>query len=423
MRHLLCYGGQFCIDILEESTIKIPISGAIYWTPAKIEALHDMYRVRRKEIEFENGAFDRLLLDELARFRANNRPQVCDTEIYPSEYTSETIKARNVRRSTDYSSIKSERPDTESRARTLLPTAVANASVRSLGTLIDHEADIDRRNWEETDKPEPITIEAVSSIISMPTATEGCASRVGMSMTSTMFPSQQQQIRIKSFWYQHRRLLTDTPSPMLSWKQSIYAEEHLSKSTPIDYQEQTSSALSFHVASKLWTSDGLGYIRGDDMVPSPSRTDVVGYSSDMPATEVQQHTSPLRPLAPRASGFAGSSSGLAGLDSHWHAPITVPSGTGGQQYDTAHYPSWDNAPATANTSFSSGFTNTSGTCFSNAGSQGFYDQAQDEAIQNQYTPCLTPGFGKFTIYPTYLTIVSDAMSGCPIVYSQGSLLL
>ena len=159
----------------------------------------------------------------------------------------------------------------------------------------------------------PIIIERVPSIISMPTATEGCTSRVEMSMPSTMFPAQQQQTQIKSFQYQHRRLLTDIPSPMLSLKQSNYAEENLSKSTPIDYQEQTSSALSFHVASKLWTSDGLGYIREDDMVPSPSRTDVVGYLFDLPTTEVQQHTSPL---APRASRLAGSSSGLAGLDSY-----------------------------------------------------------------------------------------------------------
>lgn len=32
------------------------------------------------------------------------------------------------------------------------------------------------------------------------------------------------------------------------------------------YQEKTSNALSFHVVSELWTSDELGYIRGDDMV-------------------------------------------------------------------------------------------------------------------------------------------------------------
>ena len=96
---------------------------------------------------------------------------------------------------------------------------------------------------------------------------------------------------------------------------------------------------------------------------------------------------------------------------------------GGQQYDAAHYPSRDNAPATANTSFSSNFTHTSATCFNNAGSQDFYNQIQGEAIQNQYTPCLSPGFGDFTINPTYLQKVSDAMSGSPIVYVQGSLLL
>ena len=108
----------------------------------------------------------------------------------------------------------------------------------------------------------------------MPRATEGCASRVRMSMPSTMFPAQQQQTRIKSFRYQHRRLLTETLSPILSWKQSIHAEEYFSNSTPTDYREQTSSALSFHAASKLWTSDELGYIREDIIVSSPSRTDL-----------------------------------------------------------------------------------------------------------------------------------------------------
>ena len=383
-----------------------------------------VYTVRRKEIEFENGAFTRSLLEGLAKLHANNKSQVCDIETYPSEYTSEAIKARNLPRSTNCSSIKSERPNRESSARTLLPAVVTNASVRPSGTLIDHKPDIDRTDWEEIDKPEPNTDEGISSITSMPKATEGCASRVRMSMPSTIFPAQQQQTRIKSFRYQHRRLLTDTPSPILSWKQSIHAEEHLSNSTSIDHQEQTSSALSFHAASKLWTSDELGYIREDNMVSSPSRTDLGGYPSDMPDTEVQEHTSLLRPLAFRASGFVGSSSRVAGLDSYWHTPITtVPSGMGGQQYDAAHYPSWDHAPATANTSFRSDFTDTPGTRFSNTGSQDSNNETQDEAIQNQYTPCLNPGLGSFTIDPTYPKIVSDAMSGSSIVYSQGSLML
>ncbi len=314
LRHLLCYGGPFCIEKLEESTKKISVSGASHWTLAKVEALGDIYRVRRKEIEFENGAFSRSLPDWLARLHANNGPQDCDTEIYPSEYISERVKARNVLRSTNYPTIKSERPHRNSRARTSLPIAVANVSIGPSGPLIDHEADIDRTDWEEKDKPEPITVEGVSSSISMPTATEGRASQAEMSMPSTIFPAQQQQTRFKSFRYQHRLLLSDTLSPMLSWKHSIYAEGPLSTSEPIDYQEQRSSALSFHVGSELWTSDGLGYIRGEDMVLGPSRTDIVGYPSDMPSTEVQQHTSPLQPLAPKASGFAGSSSGLAGLD-------------------------------------------------------------------------------------------------------------
>ena len=364
----------------------IPVSDADHWTPAKIEALKGIYRVRRKEIESENGAFTRSLLDGLAKLHANNKFQVRDTEIYPSEYTSEAIKAQYLPKATDYSSIKSECPNRESSARTLLPAAVTNASVRPPGTLIDHKADNDRTDWKETDK-QPNTNDGVSWITSMPKATEGCTSRIRMSMPSTMFPAQQQQTRIKSFRYQHRRLLTETLSPILSWKQSIHAEENLSNSTPTDYQEQTSSALSFHAASKLWTSGELGYIREDNIVSSPSRTDLGGYPSDMPDTEVQEHTSPLRPLAFRASGFVGSSSGLAGLDSYWHTPITVSSGMGGQQYDAAHYPSWDHAPATANTSFCSDFTDASGTCFSNDGSQGSYNDTQDEAIQNQCTPC------------------------------------
>ncbi len=426
LRHLLCYGGRFCIEKLEESTKKISVCGANHWSPAKITALNAIYRVRRKEIEFENGAYNRSLLDWLARFYADKRPQDCDTEMYPADYFPGKVKARNVLRSTDYPVVKSERAHRDSKARTSLPTAVANAGIRASGTLIDDEADVadvDRMEWEGTGKPESIAIEGVPSSISMPTAPEGCAPQVEMSMPSKMFPAQQQQTRVKSLRHQHRRLLINTPSPMLSLKQSSYAEEPLSNPKPIDCQEQTSSALSFHVASKLWTSDGLEYVRGDDVVLSPSRTDLVGYPSDMPATEIQQHIPPIRPLAPRASGFAGSSSGLAGLDSYWHAPITVPSGTGDQQYNAAPHPSWDDAPATANISFSSDFTDSSGTCFSDAGFQGVYNHTQDEAIQNQYTACLTPSFGNSTINPTYLTKASDAMGGSPTVYSQGSLLL
>ena len=176
----------------------------------------------------------------------------------------------------------------------------------------------------------------------------------------------------------------ETLSPILSWKQSIHTEEYLSNSTPTDYQEQTSSALSFHAASKFWTSDELGYIREDNIVSSTSRTDLGGYPSDMPDTKIQEHTSPLHPLAFRTSKFVGSSSGLAGLDSYWHTTITDSSGMGGQQYDVAHYPSWDHAPATANASFRSDFTDASGTCFS---SQGSYNETRDEAIQNPCTPC------------------------------------
>ena len=178
-------------------------------------------------------------------------------------------------------------------------------------------------NWEKTDKLDAITIVGLSSSINLPTATESRASQVEMLRCQCHLQCSQpnnDKSGVKSSRYQHRRLLTNTPSPMLSWKHSHYAEGPSSKSKLIDYQEQTSSALTFHAASKLWTSDGLGHIRGDDMVPSPSRTDVVGYPSDMPATEVQRHNSPFRPLTPRSSGFAGLSSGLAGLDSYWYTP-------------------------------------------------------------------------------------------------------
>ena len=157
-------------------------------------------------------------------------------------------------------------------------------------------------------------------------------------MPSPTLSAQQQQTWVGSFQYQHRRLLIDSSPPMLPGEQSIYAEEPHFKCEPVDCHRQTSSALSSNVASRLWTSDGLGYIRGDDMVPFPGRTDGVGYLLDMPAVEVQQHTSLLHALAPRASGFARSSSGLAGLDAYWQAPIIEPSGMAGQQYNASHYP-------------------------------------------------------------------------------------
>ena len=410
LRHLLCYGGQFCIEKLQESTNKILVSCVNHWTPAKIAALDTIYAIRRKEIKLKNGASNRSLVNWIARFRAGQRPYDCDTEINLSEYNLEAVNTRNIQRSTEYPNAKLEIPHQNSRAHTPQPTVVANAGIQPSGTLIDPEAGIERRDREKTDEPETITIEGASAIISTPTATEGSASQVEMSMPSPTLPTQQQQTRVSSSQYQHRRLLINSSSSILSWEQSMYAEEPLFKSEPMECQRQTSNALS-HVASRLWTSDRPGYIRGDDMVPYPSRTDVVGCPPDMPAIEVQQHTSLPHPLAPMTSGFAGSSSGLAGLDSYWHAPITVPSGMGGQQYDASHYPSWDNEPATANTSFGGDFTENSRLCFSNAGFPSLYNQTQGEAIQNQYTACLSPGFGDSSVNLTYPTKASDGISG------------
>ena len=339
------------------------MSGVNHWNPTRIAALNTIYAVRRKEIEFENGTSNGSLVDRIAKSRAGYD---CDIEINLSEYILEPVKARNIQRSTE-SHAKLECPHGKSGARTSQPTVVANAGIRPSGTLIDPEAGIERRNREKTEKPETITIEGAPASISTSTATEDCASPVEMLMPSPTPPPQQQQSRGNSFEYQHRRLLINSSSPMLSWGQSIHAEEPLFESKHVDCQRQTSSALSSHAASRLWTSDGLGYIREDDIVSYPGRTNVVGYSPNMPAIEIQQHTSLLGPPAPRASGFAGLSSGLGGLDSYWHAPITVPSGMGGQQYDASHYPSWSNAPANTNTSSGGDFTENFRPCFSIAG--------------------------------------------------------
>ena len=160
----------------------------------------------------------------------------------------------------------------------------------------------------------------------------------------------------------------------------MYAEEPVSKSETVDCQRQTSSALSSDLVSRLWTSDGLGYTSGDDIVPYPSGMTAVDDPPDMPAIEVQQHIQPLRPPVSWASGLVESSSDLAGLDSYWHAPVTDLSAMGDQQYDVSRYPFWDNVSATANTSFGSDFAASSRPCFSNAGFPVLYNQTQDKAI-------------------------------------------
>ena len=387
------------------------MSSVNHWTPTKIAALDSIYAVRRKEIEFENGALNGSLVDWIARFRAGQRSYGCDTEINPSAYILGTVKSRNAQRPTEYPNAKLECPPENSRAHTSQPTMVADAGIRASGTPIDPEAGIERRDWEETDELESSTIEGASASTSTLRATAGCAPQVEMSMRSPILPTQQQQTRTKSFQYQHRRLLINSSSPMLPWEQFNYAEGPHFKSKPMDCQKQTSSALSSHAASKLWTSDGPGYIRGDDMIPHPSRTDVVGCAPDLPAIEVQRHTSLLHPLAPRTPGFAESSSGLAVLDSYWHAPTTIPSGMSSQQYDASQYPSWDNEPATANTSFGGDFTENSRPCFSNTGFPNLYNQTQEEAFQNQYTACLTPGFGNPSVNLTCPTRTSGGISG------------
>lgn len=387
------------------------MSGINHWTPTKIAALNTIYAVRRKEIEIDNGGLNGSLVDWIARFCAGQRSDDCDIGISPSEYILEAVKARNIQRSTEYPNVKLECPNQRSRAHTPQPNVVANAGIRPSGTLIDPEAGIKRRNSEETDKPETITIEGASASMSTSIITEGCASQVEMSMPSPTLPAQRPQSRGNSFQYQHRRLLISSSSPMLSWEQSLNAEEPLFDSKPIDCHRLTSSVISSHAASRLWASEGLGYIRGDHIVPYQSRADVGDYAPDMDAIELQQHTSLLGPLVPRASAFAGSSSGPAGLDLDWHAPMTVPSGMGDQQYDASHYPSWDNAPATANTSFGSHFTENCRPCFSNAGFPGLYNQTKDETIQDQYAACLIPDFSNSSVNPTYLTRACDGMSG------------
>ena len=408
--HLLCYGGQFCIEKLQESTNRSLVSGLNHWTPGKLAALNTIYAVRRKEIEFENDTLNGSLVDWTVRFRAGQSAYEYDTEISPSEYILKTFKARNIQKSNEYPSPQLECPHQESRAHDSQSTVVSNAGIRPSSTLIDPEAGIKQSNSEETDKPGTITIEGASESISTPIATGGCASQVEMSMPSPTLHTQQQQTWLNFFRYHHRRLLIDSSSPMLPWEQSMYAEEPLFKSEPVDCQRQTSSALSSDVVSRLWNSDGLGYTSGDDIVPYPSGITVVGDPPAMPAIEVQQHIQLLRPPVPRASGLAESSSDLAGLDAYWHAPVTDLSAMGDQQYDASRYPFWDNVSATANTSFGSDFAASSRPCFSNAGFPVLYNQTQDEAIQDQYAACLFPGFSNPSVNPTNLTRACNGMS-------------
>ena len=184
-------------------------------------------------------------------------------------------------------------------------------------------------------------------------------------MPSTMFPAAQQQIRIKSFRYQHRRLLTETLSPILSGSDPFTQRNIF----PIRHLQTIRSRLRVLYHFMQHRNSGLPTNWAISAKTLLFRV-LVGLI--------------FRPLAFRASRFVGSSSGL---DSYWHTTITVSSGMDGQQYDAAHYPSRDHAPATANTSFRSDFTDASGTCFSKDGSQGSYNETQDEAIQNQCTPC------------------------------------
>ena len=71
LRHLLCYGAPFALEQLEESTRKISVSGSSHWTPEKVALLNEIYRVRQKEIEFEDNGASKLLAGLASNLHTN----------------------------------------------------------------------------------------------------------------------------------------------------------------------------------------------------------------------------------------------------------------------------------------------------------------------------------------------------------------
>ena len=62
LKHLLRYGGQFPLEKLRESTAKIDQEYSKNWNPDKIARLALIYRVRQKEMQYEDGLIGAALL-------------------------------------------------------------------------------------------------------------------------------------------------------------------------------------------------------------------------------------------------------------------------------------------------------------------------------------------------------------------------
>lgn len=62
LKHILRYGGQFTQEKLKESTAKIDQEYSKNWTPEKVQRLALIYKIRQKEMEYEDGLVGEALL-------------------------------------------------------------------------------------------------------------------------------------------------------------------------------------------------------------------------------------------------------------------------------------------------------------------------------------------------------------------------
>ena len=361
--------------------------------------------------------------------------------MFLSNPITEKSVARDAIKATNASFIKSEGVDQGSKAPATSPISIANKHIQAPVAVVEAEEDDGSTELEEIDAAKH------HAGLMTPIANSDCAPNLEATALAAIISRERQQSLVK-----HRSDQGEVWCPVSSsrnWRQtSAYQDMNLPnsdhrqtsfhrpftvqetesrlKATSADYQEQNSSSLRLtsipHDPFELEDAS-LGCTfpnqRPGHDICTISGNGAVDHANDLAATEIQRHTpvSPLRSPAAFMFGFAGSSSGLAGLD--WYDAKVSHSGSRAQQFSINPYSYWNPPAATPNTSFSSDCTVNSGLLCNSSSLEYPWNQTQDEATEDQYSAFMASDFDTSTINPTYLTKRPGSLGGNCNLYSPG----
>ncbi|KAL2038497.1 hypothetical protein N7G274_008836 [Stereocaulon virgatum] len=415
LKHILRYGGQFTQEKLKESTAKIDQEYSKNWTPEKVKRLALIYKIRQKEMEYEDGLVD-------------GDAKVSVPIPYPGKG-----KAR--------AALKAEKPvrvkkEHHGRQPTECATMPAPTADMGIGAAAEVE---NKATFTVMDGGEPSMVQDTATSVAednadnstvVPSAFEVRSSQDGLPMRSSGIPVGQQHARAQGL-RRHRdairrssqmqRALTqagvnqngDLPVDLhlqatTPWEST--AQQEMPSFTPANRPNQAPSIWPIF-ESPVFQQPHQSFIASQEYTHDPSqarRMDVahrprgIRNPSTIPATEPPSQISPPRLVVPRTPRFAASSSGLAGLDTssmtHWPRSnwSTAQHGTGGPIYNEG--PNFNPLLtsnlnlSSANCSFSSNINEDSVESYESGAPLNAYfpQQAQDEELRQHYMNWLGP---------------------------------